>query len=365
MKPFSAMCYIKENPKRSLIIIFLLFLTTMMFAAGNYVNSYHYYWAKNNDYYDRLCVVTALSSDEDFKEFAEIYQDLLKDEKLIVMERSPRGLVGLPWDCTLGYEMGTASMVFDSPEDLRTAFEIFGISGDFSEVKEGTVCISTALAAQHGLKKGDTLDASVSEGIRGSYRIAALTEDDSFMVFYVTPSEYEKPLRLNIMSRSLSGYDLYEEIRQVCAGRKADITAPLRTSIDRQFEPYVLIFGAGLVILTLILAMIVNSVITGLFLSRRYEFGVYRAIGISKRRVYGKIARELILMDVLAVLGGMLIIFLFTFLINELVYIPAGKFLPYYSSMGLYGFLISNLMVMIPTILLKGHGMCKCDVTEF
>ena len=40
-------------------------------------------------------------------------------------------------------------------------------------------------------------------------------------------------------------------------------------------------------------------------------------------------------------------------------------YLPYFSKIGLYGVLLSNLMVVIPTMLLKGRKMSRADVTEF
>ena len=59
------------------------------------------------------------------------------------------------------------------------------------------------------------------------------------------------------------------------------------------------------------------------------------------------------------------VIILFTFMINELVYIPSGKYLPYFSEIGIIGFVLSNMLMAVPTIILKGHSMSKADVTEF
>jgi ABC-type antimicrobial peptide transport system permease subunit len=366
MRPLSPLYYIKENKIRSLIVILMLFFTTLLYLAGNYIDSVYYYWDSFMEYSDKMCVVSALSTDEDYKEFEQFYNDLLADDSLIVMPRTPWGSVGLPWICTLGFEMGSSSFVFDTPGDLKTAFEIFGINADLSDVADGTVCISTALANQYGLKKGDVIDSNVREGFLGSYRIAALTDDDSFIVFYVEHFDNEGiPLRLNVLGKELSGDDLYRHIMEMRGDRKADISEPAREGIDKQFAPFILIFGAGIVLLSLILSVIVNSVITGQFIERRFEFGVFRAIGMSKGEVYRKIAMELLVMDYIAAIAGICIILVFTFLMNELVYIPHGQYLPYYSDMGLYAFLISNALVMIPTILLKGRSMSKCDVTEF
>ena len=366
MRPLSPLYYIRENKIRSLIIIFMFFLTTLLFLAGNYIDSVYYYWDSYMDYSDKMLDVSALSTDEDYREFGEFYKDLLADDALIVMPRSPRGYVGLQWMSTMGFSMGSSSFIFETPEDLKTAFEVFGINADLSEVEDGTVCISTALAAQYGLKKGDVIDSSIREGFIGSYRIAALLDDDSFTVFYVENSDYDgDPVRLNVLGRNISGDELYQHIIQLQGDRKADISRPAREEIDKQFEPFILIFVAGIIFLSIILSVVVNSVITGQFIERRYEFGVFRAIGLTKGEIYRKVALELLVMDYIAYLAGAVFILLFTLLMNELVYLPKGQYLPYYSDIGLNSFLTSNALVMVPTIFLKGRSMSKCDVTEF
>ena len=87
--------------------------------------------------------------------------------------------------------------------------------------------------------------------------------------------------------------------------------------------------------------------------------------GISKAGIYKKCTAEILMMDVIAVVVGVILILLLSFLMNELLYIPTGKYLPYYSDIGLKGFLVSNLLVVVPTVLLKGRGMSRADITEF
>lgn len=363
MKPLSALIYVRENKGRAGIAIFLLFLTTLLFLAGNYIDSIYYYWDRAMDYSDQLCIVNWTSADVDEQDFNDYRKILEADEKLIVQGKSGRGYHGLSWICTMGFEMGSSAMVFNSPEDLKEAFDVFGIEADLSDVTDKSVCISSALARQYGLKKGDALDASVQEGIEGSYVISAILEDDSFIVFYVDHSVAE--YRLNVLSRELKGEELRDYLEKLRGDRKVHIDQTVRSGVNEQFEPFFYIFGAGIVLLSLVLSVIVNSVITGQYAARTYEFGVYRAIGISKREIYGKCAREILLMDGIAILCGAVICFLYTFLANELYYLPAGRYLPYGSKIGLYGFVASNLLVVVPTILLKGKSMSRADVTEF
>ena len=364
MKPFSAFYYIKENKKKSFIIKFMLLLTTFIFLAGNYIDSVYYFWNTYLDYSDDICLVNALSTDEDFKDFASFYQDLEEDEKLIVLPRTGIGHMGLSWKCTIGFEMGTASMVFNSVEDMKKAFDHLGIKGDFTDLKDNSVVISETLAKQYGLKKGDIIDASVDSHIDGKYTLDAIIDDGSFVLFYVIPTD-EPLVMANVMSTDMSGKELRDYIRSIQGDRKANIDQPFRDEIDSQFAPFLLIFFSGIILLSIVLSIVINSVITGQYIRRTYEFGVYRAIGISRFEIIKKCCSEILTMDVFAIIIGVLGIALFSFLINELYYIPGGKYLPYYSSLGLGGFLLSNLMVIIPTMLLKGGKMSKADVTEF
>ena len=363
MKPTSALYYVKENKGRAGIVIFMLFFTTLLFLGGNYIYSNYYYWERAMEYSDRICTISAISSDEDTHDFLQFREKLKQDDSLVVYDISGYGYTGLPWTCTMGFEMGSYSMVFNSPEDLKDCFERLGIKADLSDVRDGSVCLSSALAKHYGLKKGDVLNASVYKNISGSHEVGAILEDDSYVLFYV--DHVEEPFRMHVMSRDLSGQALRDYLKEIQGDLKGHVDQSLRVGVEGQFAPFNLIFGVGIVLLSLVLAVVVNSVITGQYLARTYEFGVYRAIGLTRRELYGKCAAEILLMDAIAIVIGGVAVFLFTFLVNELYYIPAGRFLPYFSKSGLYAFLASNLLVVVPTILLKGRSMSKADVTEF
>ena len=88
------------------MIMMMLFFTVLMFMAGNYVDSVWYYWDSYIDYSEKMVVVNGLSTDEDYRDIESFYNDMLSDESLIVMPRTPQGRPGLSWICTLGFEMG-------------------------------------------------------------------------------------------------------------------------------------------------------------------------------------------------------------------------------------------------------------------
>ena len=364
MKPLSALYYIRENKGRSFIIIFMFLLTTFLVIAGNYVDSVYYYFDKYIEYSDAICEIDAVATDEDSKEFTSFLEDLKKDENLIVLPRTSWGYAGLSWTCTLEFEMGASAFVFNSPEDLQTAFDRLGVTCDCSSLHDGSVVISKALARQHDLKVGDILDSDVDNNISGSYTVDALIDDDSYIVFYIIHSP-NKELRANVMGKQMQGQELRDYLENIRGDRKAEIVKMQKANIDKAFAMFSPIFYAGITVLSIVLAMTMNSVLTGHYLKRTYEFGVYRAIGISKKEIFAKCAKEILTMDLIAILTGAVIMLLLTFLLNELLYIPQGKYLPYCSKVGVVGFAVSNLLVVIPMIWMKGRSMNRVDVTEF
>ncbi len=364
MNPLSSFYYIKENRLRSAILIVLLMCTVLLFVAGNYISSMQYYWDKNEEYDSKLCLVHAMSQDEDFKDYRSFIEELENDEKLTVLLHTSRGFAGLDWMTTMGVEMGSCSMVFNTVDDLKTAFDHLGIECDLSNAGNRSVVMSEALAAQYGLKAGDVLDEKISDNISGSYKVAALTNDNSYSLFYVI-YDNDPLLRAYVMSREMSGNVLREYLKEKAGSRMVWVEPLLSEMIDEQLKPFDLMFLAIIVILSVIHAITVGTVLTGHFIKRTYEFGVYRALGLSKGRIFRKCAGEILMTDLLGIIAGAVICILFTFMINELYYIPKGLFLPYFSVLGLSAFAISNLCVVVPNIISRSKAMSKADVTEF
>ncbi len=358
MKPLSAGYYIKNNKGRALIIIFMMFFTSLLYIGGNYVDSMWWYWNKVGEYGNRMTVAHMIATDEDGKDFKTYVEKLKEDEDLTVMGRHGYGNTGREWTCTLGFTMGAPSYVFNTVEDLKTAFGILGIQCDYSNLKDTSMVMSRMYADNLGMKPGDrTKD--------GTYSLDALIDDDSFITFYIDEVPEEKFSRVNVLSKTLSGDAFYNRLRELKGDLKVDISANTVDGVNEQMYPIKLIFYAALLILSIIMAVTLNSVVTGQYVKRIYEFGVYRALGLSKGCIKRKIAGELLLMDLIALTAGMVLMLVTTFLLNELVYLPGGMYLPYFSEIGLVGLLLSNVVMVVPMILIKGARMCKADVTEF
>ena len=363
MKPYSALYYVKENKGRSLLIAAMFFLTTLLLLGGNYIQSNYYYWEGIIDYTERVVEIEASVNDEEFRDYFAIIDKLSADPDLTVMLHSGYAEPSLDWVCTMGFTMGGYAARYNTPEDLKEAFRIIGYEGDFSGLRNGSLIVSRAMANNHGFKLGDIVDEN--QGLSGTYTLDAIIDEDIYAIFYVEEFPKEKLMRAHVMSETLLYPERMKRVRTACEGSQCKIQKSMRDEINSQFQPINLIFCLALVLLSLVLAVSVNSVISGHYNKRMYEFGVYRAIGRTKRDVRRKVAAEILVTDFVSVVVGIGFVELFTFMMNELYYKPGGRFLPYWSEIGVIGVIVSNIFVLIPTILLRGRAMCKADVTEF
>ena len=363
MKPFSALYYVKENKGRSALIAAMFFLTTLLLMGGNFIQSNYYYWEGIIDCTERMVEVEASVEDENFADYYAILEQLGKDPDLTVMRHSGYAAPSLDWKCTMGFTMGGYAVRFNTPEDMIEAFRILGYSGDLSGVHDRSLVVSRAMADNRGRKLGDIVDEN--DGLAGTYTLDAIIEGNTYGVFYVENFPEEKLMRAHVLSETLSYEELFARVQEVCAGSKCKIQQSFRAMINSQFEPINLIFYLALFLLSVVLAVSVNSVLSGHYNKRLYEFGIYRAIGRSKGEIRRKCAAEILLADLVSVVAGIGLVELITFLLNELYYIPGGRYLPYWSKIGVIGVAVSNICVLIPSIWRRSRAMCKADVTEF
>ncbi len=359
MKPFSAGYYIKNNKSRSAIVIFMMFITTCMLIVGNYLGSLWWFYDAAGEYDSKIVVVGAVTTDTDYRDWWSFVNDLKNDENLIPFGRTGRGCNSVDVKTTLGFQTGIGGFVFNSAEDLQQAFDLLGIKYDCTGLEDQSLVISDLFAKNIKMKVGDLTEDKI-------YKLQGTYDDPSFLAFriYHEPSE-DSYYRYNIMSEKMSGEELRKYVIELIGDRKIKVEEAMTTGVNRELAPIRLIFYASLIILSVILAVTLNSVVTGQYVKREYEFGVYRALGVSRGRIRRKVAAELFLMDLIAVVGGVVLLTVLTFLLNELVYLPRGQYLPYFTQMGVIGTIISNILVLVPMVFFKGRRMSRMDVTEF
>ncbi len=362
--PFSALYYMRENKGRAVLCIFMMFLASLMFLAGNYIYSVPYTFEKGFEYSDKLVKINMQSTDEEFKDFFDFVEIVKKDDKLDMVMSSALGFSTMRHGTVLNLDMSEPAYVFNSVSDMKKVFNHLGIEGDFSDCKHKSIIISQDFANNKGIKLGDVVDKSFDEDLGDSYTVDAIINDGSFCTFYLYEDDSNLG-RMYIFSDTMEGTELYDYVKKLAGDKKVQIAETMRTRVTQQLEMFDVLFYVIDIIIAVVLAVTVNSVATGQYLKRTYEFGVYKALGRSKKEVKKKVAAEVIAMNVIACTIGFMVIFTFTYLMNELVYQPNGLHLVYFSKLGLIGFVICELLILVPVIWSKGRLMSKADVTEF
>lgn len=362
--PLSAIYYMKENKGRTFLGIFMMLLATLMFLAGNYIHSTVYTFEKEFVYSDKLVWAGIQSTDEEYRDFAAFRQIVEEDEKLEYVDVTAYGFSGMRHGTVLGLLVGGWSYVFNSASDMEKVFAHLGIEGDFSNCKHNSIIISQDFANDKGIKLGDTLDHSFDENLNRTYTVDAFIDDGSFCTFYIY-EDNDSLGRLYIYSDVMEGEELYSYVKKLAEGKKVQIAESERSVVLPQFYVFYALFYAVDILIAIVLAVTINSVITGQYLKRTYEFGIYRALGRSRKEVKKKVAAEILFMNIIACIVGGAAILLFTYLINELVYMKKGLHLLFFSKTGLMGFILCDMLMALPLIWSKGRLMSRADVTEF
>lgn len=364
IKPFSALYYIKNNKCRAGICMFMMFLASMTFIAGNYIRSVFYPFDKEFEYSDKIVEVDLQSTDEDYRDYNTFLKKVKSDKKLDCVERTSYGFGGMRHGTVFNLDMGGWTYVFNSREDMEKVFKHLGIEGDFSKCKNNSLVISSDFAKNKGIKHGDKIDQTFDENLSGEYTVDAIINDGSFCSFYIY-EDNESLGRAYVFSEQMEGKELYDYVNNLADGLKVKVNESERDYSMPQFSIFYVIFYLLDVLIAVVLAITVNSVVTGQYLKRTYEFGVYRALGMSRGEIKRKVAAEVFQINIIACAAGFIAIWLFTYMINELFYKQEGLQILFYSETGMIGFIICDALIIVPLILSKGRMMSKADVTEF
>ncbi len=363
MNPFSPLYFIKENKARCLLLMFMIFLSWGVYLGGLYATNPRHNWNTTIHYFEKCAVISpAGTKAEDYKEYKLFCEALQASEKVKILEMGQEG--GLNWDTIMGFESGYSSMTFTTVEDFKTFCRYMNIHCDFKNLKSGSIVMSQRFAKNKNLQLGDSIDKDYAETIYDSYTLDALTEDDGYISYFINEKPVEHP-PIVVLGDKINGSKLYDFLYEIQKEHNVSVHDLLKTNIDEQFNTFQMIYSFVILFLSFILAITINAAFVGMYQRRHFEFAVYRAIGISKRQIVGKLIGELLCMDFLALFMGGSIFFLCLYLFNNLVLYPDGKYLCYFHPTALWGLLLCNITILFPLIITRCRQMLQADICEY
>lgn len=363
MKPFSPLYFIKENKARCILLMFMIFLSYGVYLGGLYVTNPMDNWEVPIDYYEQFaCVRPSNYGDDNFTEYETFKAEIMQNEQVVVLELGLHNT--LNWETIMGFTSGSVTFAFQTPEDFRTYCDYMNIECDFDVVRSGSFVMSERYARNLGLSLGDKIDKDYKETIYESYTLDALTQEEAYIFYQIDNEPYDSK-NLMILGKGISGEEVYEIVYDLQSRHNVFVYDMLEQQVRPQFETFTIIYGFIVIFLSVILAITINAAFVGMYQRRNFEFAVYRAIGISKRGIIGKIVGELLMMELFALFIGGVVFFLGLYLLNHMVLYLDGKYLCYYHPTALIGLLLCNVIVIVPLIVTRCRQLLKADICEY
>lgn len=374
MNPFSPFTYIKRNRVSAISIIIMLACTCVVFMGGMYIDNitdvYNYSMEKPSDY----LLWFQNGNNNDIKDEAEA---LYAEQESILPEsaRTHLDVESLYGEVKsiMGFYTGTTWFLLRSEEDFNTFVKLTDALPKDTKLPDNSLILSEMLANNWGVKEGEILKGN--GGFEHMYFPADMKVEkvlplngiqlygwsgsapSSGVLILSTTEEHAPTLTEDLNSLRKNIMDKYKHIiAYTNEFQKAEAEEEL--SILSYF------FAVIIVIVAVVFAITVNATFAAMFEKRKYEFSIYKAIGFSKKSLFGKIFGELLVMDGIGLVAGAGICFIVIKLLNALLWSSGLQFI-HISALGVLGTLFCNVAIIIPVVMANMKRIKKYDVTVY
>ena len=374
MNPFSPVMYIKRNRVRAISIIIMLACTCVVFMGGMYIDnigdicdyslrkpSEFLFWFQNGNNNDITEEANALYAEQDslLPESAKTYMDV--------------DCIYAEYECIMGFNIGSTWFLQRSGEDFDTFVKLTDILPKDMRLDDNSLILSEMLANNWGVKEGEILKGN--GGFEHMYFPADMKVEkvlpldgvqlygwsssaySSGVLILSTTEEHSPTLTEDLNSLQNTITDKYKHIL-------AYTNEYQRAESKEELAILSYFFAALIVIIAVVFAITVNATFAAMYEKRKYEFSIYKAIGFSKKSLFGKILGELLVMDGIGLAAGAGICFLVIKILNAAIWSSGQQFI-HISVLGVVGTLLCNVAIIIPVVMANMKRIKRYDVTVY
>lgn len=375
MTPFSPINYIRENKLRCMILGCVFACIMVCYIGGVYITNPMEMNKTNMLPTSRFVYI----SSQEYRDAGAVNLIKVIDS---IKQADPEGLIYESFSplsfsqmTVLSYEESSYSFGFQSEEDFEQFNQCMQLLPNGKTLKEGEIAITSSVAKRTGVSVGDRITRETEhvefyDDDIESFTVAAILQADYFDSYCVTKSEgFSERLVTYVASseeKALAMADLLNEL-----DLQYEDIVNINTPAERQknssefYQTYYLIFTAVILLVAVVLAITMNAILSGIYQKRRYEFAVYNAIGFRRSEITGKIAGEILLLNVIGLLAGTILMFIIIFVLNGLLLEPQGMHLFYYHPVALLATVLCDFFVVVPVILVQSVHMRKCNIGNY
>jgi len=371
MKPFSTFKFFKENTRKGIVTFIVLILsicgisliTVIVNSIYDTVNSAWEPFTKyslvskiDGDFYLNNSIVSSLKSSNNI-------------EKLISCDISYTNI-------SLGIGGGSSSMygIFAEKSDIEYYLSEIGDSikeGYLPQNNTNEIAVHWRVMSSKKWKLGQIVGSNVNsdENLAGSYKIVGILDGPALTLVGTQTSnekkynenglKLNKPLCYAVFPKPGKLYSVNKSLDTLDKSKASvvdysQIQKDMNESESSMNSTLLLI----ILIVVLILSISVGSLMYIVFLQRSNEFGILISIGYKRRFIYFLIFREILALNILSWITGMVITYFLVLFLNNTVYIPQGNILNFFNTrVFIYSLVVPIIVTLfsIPPIYLRMH----------
>ncbi len=364
LKPLSALYFVRENRGRAVALILMLLLGWVTYIGGLYVTNPADNFARMVEDGKKYVLIGQVMTDDELgTDYHGVIDIMTANGDAEIIKLGGDGADINVWDSVMGFSCGGISLTFASVDDFKRYCEITDIHCDFEQLKPGSIIMSEVLAKNRKYNIGDTIDYNGKVNEKGDFTFDAISDEPGFVGYTIGFGENETMQML--VANKMSMEQIKEKVDLLHKDYQFYSNMDLDAEIKKQFGSFNAIYSFIVIFLSIILAITINAAFLGMYQKRNYEIAVYRAIGISKKKIFWKLVKEILLLDVISLVCGGIVTFFTIYILNNAFLYDAGKYLSYFHPMALMGLMISNIISIMPLIFMRIRQIKRADVCEY
>lgn len=360
MKPFQAMYFVRHNLSKTLTVFIMIALTGLLYVGGSYFSNIEVSYLKTLKPEENVVYVNLNGvSSEQGKDV--LLDEIYGDEKLHMFAVGVNNFI---FPSVLRFTNGNYAFSY-TKEDFLWRNRRMGWIKDTSLVQENTLFITECYAEYLGLQDGDFLTESRKELTfyygEHPYTIRIMEGDAMGAILIAEDSAVNEFYQLTSSDKGSKEYlETYTaELKERYPAIEIETYEERVNEVKSQFAFNGIIFISIIAVVTCVFFITINAVLVGIYDKRESEFQIYESIGIPRSKIRRKVVGELLVMSGVGMVLGIGLAFAAITLLNVFVFAKDGLHLYYYHSWALGSWLICNIMILIPSILLRLRAIDK------
>ena len=385
MKPFSALYYIKNNFKRSIVISIMMNFVMVCFMGGMYLDniseSFFIRYDKPAEYAWVYVNTSNNGGDEETGKFRNKIDSYLTKN---VKEYMEVGYLNCQYMSIMGFNNNSESFIFYSVEDFEKYKKYTTDYPDDVKLSDGEILMSELLANNIGLRDGDIVHYDKDAG--KCQRVGSHKVNSSFVRLYnrdlkvkivnmkgiwvaAIDSTYNNSDNLLFLGGEGQGVSddlnkIADSINSEFKNVRASTNEIFMKDLDRDIGFMYSVLGLIIGVVSVVLAVTINATVAATYEKRKFEFSIYKALGYNKKSIFKKVCSETLIMNAAGVIFGCVFCAIVFAVLNENMY-EQGFHFYYISVNGIKAAIICDICVLIPVIFFNYRRTNKYDVTVY